>query len=507
MLLTPLGHTEFLIEINNTQNESIKIMVDAWLSDYVLWDLMERSVQVVPNYENLKNLDAIYISHSHSDHFDPYTLTKIFANTSLKKPLLILPFTLEYLVPLIREYLGEIEIKILFPNEDFVLHWVTITGYMFEQSNITNEDDVMMLAVSNADELVFAEIDTLPEEDNPEVQKKLYQIFTRKKYKTALYLASRNELEGQIPLLDTPQNKRRKFRNEYISNRKEMMRYGYEKFECEEFEEFPNLYNIRGFCRGFIGQGIIYPKILSRELADISIFPLEEIASLESDYAHNHGYTFPQKALLPGRQYIIENGTINAGRKECLVGKLIVHHEKNLEFSWERIYSKTPLLPHYTLNKSEEEYVAMLEYILNNKFLPYWSASPVASFRDGVIKNHWKYSIIFLDNERKPKVAFEYSLAWEKFLQKNTFEIINSNEVYFYRDIIDFIEWRQELYSNFWHELDTSKIYRLWTCLGANFINHDIVINKYRFHFERARNGENINSFVEPILKKIKNEK
>jgi hypothetical protein len=38
-----------------------------------------------------------------------------------KKPLLLLPFTLAYLVPLIHEYLGDIPLQILYPSESFFL--------------------------------------------------------------------------------------------------------------------------------------------------------------------------------------------------------------------------------------------------------------------------------------------------------------------------------------------------------------------------------------------------
>lgn len=62
-----------------------------------------------------------------------------------------------------------------------------------------------------------------------------------------------------------------------------------------------------GFVRGYIGQGMRYPESLSPELAALSIFPLDEIASLESDIAKSCGYGFSQKALLPGRQYRVEN--------------------------------------------------------------------------------------------------------------------------------------------------------------------------------------------------------
>jgi hypothetical protein len=66
---------------------------------------------------------------------------------------------------------------------------------MFPQSTITNEDDVMMIGIDNDRELLFAEIDTLPEDDNENAQNTLYNILTKKDYETVCYLASRNELE------------------------------------------------------------------------------------------------------------------------------------------------------------------------------------------------------------------------------------------------------------------------------------------------------------------------
>lgn len=60
------------------------------------------------------------------------------------------------------------------------------------------------------------------------------------------------------------------------------------------------------------------------------------------------------------------------------------------------------------------------------------------------------------------------------------------DEDYYLTDILDFLEGRQEMYSSFWHVLEAKKVYRLWTCLGATYMNHDITLAKYRLHFERA---------------------
>lgn len=39
---------------------------------------MERTVKVELDSEKLKTIDAIYISHAHTDHLDPYTLMEIY---------------------------------------------------------------------------------------------------------------------------------------------------------------------------------------------------------------------------------------------------------------------------------------------------------------------------------------------------------------------------------------------------------------------------------------------
>jgi hypothetical protein len=118
------------------------------------------------------------------------------------------------------------------------------------------------------------------------------------------------------------------YRSEYIAGRKEEIRASYEKYEYEEYVDMDNIMTLPGFVRGYIGQGILYPPSISPALASLSIFPLDEIASMEADIARSFGYDFAQKALLPGRQYRIEDSTIEAGRKECAIGELIVQSGK-----------------------------------------------------------------------------------------------------------------------------------------------------------------------------------
>jgi len=199
---------------------------------------------------------------------------------------------------------------------------------MFEQEDVTNEDDVMCISLANHHECMFAEIDTLPPETD-EASRILYRLMTKREYDTVAYIATRNELEGNLKILDLPTPKEREnFRREYIASRKEEIEWQYEQWQYDDTADRDNIMTIPGFVRGYVGQGMVYPRSLSPELAGMTALSLEEVFDRESAFALQYGYNFPQKVLLPGRQYRLENGTIEVGRKECPIGTLEVSREK-----------------------------------------------------------------------------------------------------------------------------------------------------------------------------------
>ncbi len=78
---------------------------------------MQRRCDIQIDPEKIKTVDIVYLSHSHTDHFDPYTLVEIYKHSS---PILIIPMTLQYLVPLLQEFIQDVRIEILFPETAFV---------------------------------------------------------------------------------------------------------------------------------------------------------------------------------------------------------------------------------------------------------------------------------------------------------------------------------------------------------------------------------------------------
>lgn len=80
---------------------------------------MERSIRLQLDPSTLSSIDAIYISHAHTDHLDPYTLMEIYQYAN---PLLILPVTLRFLAPLFAQYLPTAQIHWLAPREIYILN-------------------------------------------------------------------------------------------------------------------------------------------------------------------------------------------------------------------------------------------------------------------------------------------------------------------------------------------------------------------------------------------------
>ncbi|MDF1682820.1 MAG: hypothetical protein P1U46_03790 [Patescibacteria group bacterium] len=67
--------------------------------------MMARNPRIEVNYKKLENVDAIFLSHSHMDHIDPYSLIDIFTKLE-KKPDLLISETLSFLIPIFVKYLN-----------------------------------------------------------------------------------------------------------------------------------------------------------------------------------------------------------------------------------------------------------------------------------------------------------------------------------------------------------------------------------------------------------------
>lgn len=545
MQIDYLWHSEFLINIENTDWKIVKIMSDAWFTNYAFGDLMSRNPNFDVDFEKLGDIDAIFISHSHCDHFDPYTLIEMQKNFE-DLPTLLIPETIKFLTPLLDKYIPNFPYKILKNKEEIAIKWVKIKWLIFENDYVTNEDDVMTLFVYSDKEIVYAEVDTLPSEvDNS--NNYIYDMFSAKKYETVLYMATRNELEWNIRLLDIEDiNKRKKFASEYIKTRKEEIEWSFIKFE-EWMVDYVDYSKTKNFCKAFIGQGIGYPAKLDKEASKVHILWLDEVVSIEKSTMQKYNRHYPITHFEAWVSYEIKNAKFNKLWKiQYLNDFNFAKESTNLETKFKRYYANWPLNDEKRDEIKQENIILDL---LNNRFLPYQIINLEDSMknillekkRDYVVKviywNNWNfvekfYSYWFWSSKFEllsviPAEAEIYKINSDNLIdprvipwraQAHEDDIKNTNsgwqhseksqitfdEDYYANDLEDFYNGTQELYSNFWHKLNPKCAYRLWTCLWSNFLNNDLVYKKYEYHFVRASEWKTVDSFVEDIYKNLK---
>jgi len=501
MKINYLWHSEFLIQIKNSNDEEINILSDTWLSNYAFGDMMMRNPSVKIDFSKIK-IDAIFISHSHCDHFDPYFLTEIYNNIK-PRPILLVPETISFLVPIFKKYLPKQQIEILKSKKTFNFKWIDITGIVFENDYITNEDDVMTIAISNEKEMLYSDVDTVPPE-NEESINLLYDLFTQKNYESRVYLSTRNELEWNFKIIQTNDiNKRKTIYKEYLEQRKEEIEYNYARFE-EDFFECSDIQELPYFSKWLIWQWIIHPE---HNFLALRVLKLQDEAILETKIAKKYGRNINIVWLIPWKVYenkwknLIEIWDIN-----FLSHFNYFDREDNIELDITKEEIIWPLDDRNTNQKWQEQKI--LNY-LNNKFLPYRMWNTEDNLKNVILTSpHHKYviKIKYWNKDNYFERNYYFDFACIEF-REELWEHKYWSEDYWANDIEDFLEWRQELYSNFWHKLTPKKAYRLWTCMWANFINNDILYKKYELHFKRASIWETSDSFVKKILDKLEQQK
>lgn len=504
MKIDYLWHSEFLVELKNKTWDNVRILCDAWLSDYAVWDLMWRNPTFKINYETIWDIDAIYLSHSHTDHVDPYTLVKLYKNLSTK-PSLLVPETLEFIVPIFNKYLNNPDIIILRNKQEIEFKWIYIQWYVFETPHINNEDDVMGLFLYNQDEIIFNEVDLTPP-DIEEVHNYLYKVYNRQNFKNRVYIATRNELDWNLKILDIKEeNKRKKFASEYKQKRIDEIEYDYYKFD-EWYVEYKDIYSLDNFHKIFIGQWITYPKNISEEPLKLQIMSLQEEVEIENRFSRSYWKSTNVWHLKAWKSYNIDNKIFN---EEWNIKYLNDFHfsqpHRDLSVNINRKYYSGPLNNETRDTQKQEQIILNL---INAKFFPFRFWVKQDCIKNRILKNPNKsYTILvkFGTKENFVQKIYQYNFSQFQFKLKD-YNNDFYDENYWANDLEDFYNGKQELYSNFHHKLEEWKWYRLWTSLWMNYINNDLLYKKFEFHFNEAVQWKTSTDFVLPVYKKLEQE-
>ncbi len=511
MKIDYLGHSEMIIRLENNKWNEVSIMSDSWLSSYCVWDLMGRNPYFTLDYTKLEWLDAIFLSHAHTDHIDPYTLIDIYKNLQ-NKPQLIISETIIYLEPLFRKYLPKVDIITLYNKNSIQVEWITLEGFVFEHENVSNEDDVMWLFISNNTEIIFTEVDVVPWE-NVYNHEYLYEKFTQNNYDSVVYLATRNELEWNMKIFDIPNKQERlTFGKEYIMSRREEMEYDYMK-HAHNYVEYPDITSLPSFIRIYLWQGLVYPPQLDSDFLQLSLLSLEDNVRLDRWFASRYWKSFSIDCLKPLQTTeIVYWNVASRTSTDIYIESDYIQKEKNIDFFKQRKLYITPLNYRWTklvyskkveFSRKNNLHIWEIHSILNTKFLNYWFWNSELNLKNSILSLPNKEYIIsckIVEGSKYKEVFFVYNFSQTGFILQTEKNNLKKNhqisEEYWIDDLIDFLEWRQELYSNFFHTLDPNMTYRLWTVLWANFINNDIVYKKYEYHFKLASEWKTSEDFV-----------
>lgn len=499
MIIHSLGHSEAVIEVTDAEGATYRLLSDSWLSRYGVGDFMERNPPVEIDWTAFPKIDSVFISHSHADHLDPYFLSELAEKYGFE---LLLPETLEYLIPVFAAYLPNVSVTVLRNLEPYRPRpGITVCGLIFENDTVGNEEDVMTLKVEDGTDCVYLEVDTLPP-DIPEEREKLQKFLSNKQFKTVCYVATRNELEGNLKIHDIAvPNERRKFAKQYVADRTEWMEWQYAMFDEYELE-YEDFTKVRGFCRLFTGQGLRYPSVINSEVAAVNLLPLPEILRIEKELAAKYERDFPQDYLEAGKSYLVAKGrTERMGNVPGVsVTKLNIPGSFGTRDIGEIQAVKRPFKPVRNEERDVIRQEKLVLGLLNGRFLPTKLADPDDNLKNIVLKNPdrtYRVIVRFGTLEKHETVAFVWNFSKIGFVNDGPVgPSVRFDEDYWANDLEDFFEGTQELYSNFLHKLDPGKGYRLWTVLGNDFLNHDLVQKKYAFHFERRARGGTTEEFV-----------
>ena len=165
MQITALGHSCVLLDFAHSEaGERTRILVDPWLSDHATGDAMGRFPRLRMDLAALGPVHAVYLSHAHSDHLDPYTLVRLWRELP-RPPVLLLPVSLRFLLPVLLEHLDGLQVCVLEPHAPRVFRGVELLGFFDVGMEATNEEDVMVLVVTNGTERCLLYTSPSPRDD------------------------------------------------------------------------------------------------------------------------------------------------------------------------------------------------------------------------------------------------------------------------------------------------------------------------------------------------------
>ncbi len=506
MKIMSLGHSCFLVEITGDRPEPVRILADPWITDHVIGDLCGRFPRIRIDFDRLPAIDAIYLSHSHTDHCDPYSLLELRQKLP-NSPTLLLPVSIAYLEPLFEEYLPDWPRQWLSEGEAIDLDGVEVSALFNLENAATNEDDVMILVVRNETEILVSESDALLPFHDPDARECIASLFLElddeESTPSRVFLTTRNELAATMASLRalTPEA-----RHEAAAESASATLTEIEGILAPVEDEMGGVlaapWDLPGAVRLIIGQGIAAPQDFDAEWNRV-LFPisLRDRARFEQQVAEDYEYELPIEAMAGGEQVEIVAGKITRSEITWLTA-LDAEEDRTFDPTLEKAETEFAIAPLIDGPRDLDSQRNRILEILNGRFLPWWVGARNPPVEHVLSQVGGEYRIRVRYGTTAEHAAEDYVASFQRLrftpapLTDDPEEI---QEEYWGNDLEDYLDGRADDFSTFCRRPPGGSLTRVWDSLGMPYLNDDLVAKKMRFHFERAAAGKTGGDWVLPI--------
>lgn len=499
MRILSLGHSSFLVEMENGDGETIRILGDPWLSDYAIGDLMGRFPRVRIDYSRVPEIHGIYLTHSHTDHLCPYSLIELWKSLP-NQPMLLLPHSLQYLTDVFEKYLPGVSILVLEDNRTIDFFDLDITALFNREKRSTNEDDVMLLLLENGSEILLVESDALLPFYDAESRDAIsaYLGGDGEGLDTVVFLTTKNELGATMASLHA-QNL--DDRVTFVAGAEDRTQAEIAEIYTPMDSDAPDLWDNDRLVRLIGGQGLCYPQAIDPDWNRV-LFPITvaERVEMERSAVEEYDLAHQVEEFVSGYYHVLEDGEL-VEREPCGFLELL-DDEEDREYDPElELFEDFPVAPLVVDERDYEAQERKILEILNTRFLPY-----LIGYRQPPIEHlltayggAYVVRVRYGTPEDWEDRDYEISFGRLRFGRSTTGG--TGQEWYWANDLDDYLEGRADDFSTFCRhplELEASER-RLWDCLGMPYLNDDLVRKKVELHFELAQSGKSVEDWVLPF--------
>ena len=441
--------------------------------------------------EDLAPIHAVYLTHGHSDHLDPYTLVRLWRELA-SPPVLLLPVTLAFLVPVFERHLPGLVVHLLSPHEPCVFRGVELVGFYDVPPFPTNEEDVMILVVTHGAERVLVEADANLSFENPELLAFVSDLVREPGIESAVFLTTENELTGTLESKNCSTLEERAELAELATN--EMLESVQQLYTLTSQPH--ELWGSDHVLRLVHGQGLTAPPELDARWQRI-LFPVRIADRVREERATAEaiGLRHSIDELTVGFVHHIVGGKVV--RREAVAGLERLDEEDVRTFDAQLLFfPELPCAPLRGDPRDHQQQLEAIEALLNQRFLPHLHGARLPPVIHLLASYGGSYTIRvhFGNVVDQESVDFVLSYGARAFVACESSGI--PQEAYWANDLHDFVEGRCDEFSGFCRSSFPGMEFRLLACLATPLLNSDLMSKRVERHFERASAGLTPGSYV-----------